>query len=693
MKNRYNISQILLFILILTFILFPNYTFANPIKWFLESAENVALQIANSLTKTNKLQVNTLSNVQITQEKINEILKSEPTSEDLLNLAILQQLINSYQSNLSANKNYEINILNNKLNILEKLYDEDFVNVTESIISNKNTNKNINSSVGINKEINNTQFPKIDINLNNDKKHVAKQSNIENSKEKVIASKDNQNSGLISKLKDINPNSSQFKSLLEKFKEDLKPETKSYIIYQTSSESTKKILPPDFEVRANSGIKIWQDRFDDQKLFSQSYSYSNNGPDAIQRAYTSNYLNLNDDPQLAQKTLAKISNKEFDNIRLNQGNTKFGWTHIAYDRPDGTCHAREIKEAFGLKDQDESVRKFILETIKTGKATEQIRERDGKLQSRMIYTRTVDGKEIKVVVDNGEHKGSIITAYPTGKVKIPTPDEIKKKVEEERKKLSEAAKKDLPWLKPSISIDLYKNEIGKTLGPQLKAGIDNKYKLGGATLFTSAKGDALLIGAEAKGASYVGIRNGQLAAGLSGNLFVGTKARGEVASGIQIGKIAGRAFVGGETSVGAGANADANINVGKDGLGAGITGDAFIGVRAKGQVGCMIAHGTTSVTGTLSGSVGVGLGANFEAKGKISWSGVQAKVNLGAYLGVGGQVGFDVNVNFGDALKPVRQVVERIYDKSKTQITKISQNIRNELDKHKTVVSQFFKWK
>lgn len=706
-KNKFNIKLPL--IAVLTFaIIFSTAASAcaNPLLWplvpvklFFDGAGFIASKIVDSFSSgPSGKSVSNSGSEGLSDEQLKKILAKEPMTLDIIDPLELKNIIDSKlpssPGSSSANKiSAEIQLLNKKLEILEKLYDDSFVDIAETLTQSGNNasgglpGEAVPSNAVVNKTIDASPIPAIEIPA----------AGAKNGGKAQGSGGGGQPQDLVSKLKDADPNSAQFKSIFEKFKEELKPETKSYLTYSTSSEISKKILPPDFEMKANSGIKLWQDKYDDNKLLNRSWSYgeapATSGADSISKAYTSNFLNTKDDPSLSQNVLAKAQNNEFSDVKLNQGSTKFGWTHIAYDRPDGTCHAREIKEAFGLKDQDQAVRDFILETIKSGNAEEQVRQKGDQAQHRMLYTRTVDGQEIKVVVDNDDkYRGSVITAYPTGKVKAPTPDEIQRRIEEEKKKVAEAAKKNQPWRNPNISIDLYRNEIGKTIGPQIKAGTESKFRLGGATITTGAKGDVLLIGAEAKGASYVGIRNGQLAAGLQGSVFAGSRARGEVSTGIQVGQMGGRAFAGGEVSAGVGANADANVGVGKEGLTATVSGDAFVGVRAKGQIGGTISHGNTSVTGAVNGTVGAGLGAHFEAKGKLSWSGVSAKVNLGAYLGIGGQVGFDINVNFGDALKPVQKVVEKVYDKGKEVVAKIGENIKNDIDKTKKALSKLFKW-
>jgi hypothetical protein len=388
------------------------------------------------------------------------------------------------------------------------------------------------------------------------------------------------------------------------------------------------------------------------------------------------------------KALLKTSNKQFDKVYMNAGNTKFGWTHIAYDRPDGTNHACQIKEAFGLPDQDASVRKLIQETIKTGNVREQVRMRDGKPQSRYIYTKEVNGKTIQVVVDNDKHPGSIITAYPKGKVKIPTPEELKKRIAEEKKKLEAENKKKVKWRRPQIYIDLYKNEKRKTIGPQWNAGVENKFRLGGAEIVNSATGN-ILIGGEAVGATYMGFNNGNLSAGVRGSLFAGARASGRLSSNTKLTDNLGiGGSIGGGVEAGAGACADTHLGIGKDGAIAQVSGDAFVGVRARGNLGGTISYGDVKVTGGVNGTIGAGLGAHFDVTGKLSWSGVKAHVDMGAYLGVGGQLGFDVNINLGKKLDPVKKAVSKAYTKGK----RFAKNVKDKTKLAARKVAKFFGW-
>lgn len=688
---KHNRINKLLFVLILSLaIVFSAFTqaSANPLLFpftsFFSAAGFVAEKIASAVSsrpEVKKQSDNTLINSLIIPDPVlKEALGRDPLPPEIVNPEELKKIIaaqiGSHEVGVSGNA--DTLALKKKLDLLDKLYEEGSVDIAEAIGGEKPSGSDSgasNAEAVINRAITPGALP-------------ALQTGPANKNQNQPAS------DLVSKLKNQDPNSSQFKSIFEKFKENFKPETKSYLEYSTDSSTAKKILPPDFEVKGGTGVKLWQDKLEDNQIYNKSWSYGDKPQNTVAEAYTSNFLNTKDDPNLSQNTLLKTQNSQFSNIRLEQGNTKFGWTHIAYDRPDGTCHAREIKEAFGLQNQDGAVRDFIQDTIQKGQAQEQVRDKgNGNLQHRMLYTRNVDGKEILVVVDNDDkYRGSVITAYPTGNVKAPSPAEIQKRIEEEKKKLAEEAKKNQRWREPSISVDFYKNEIGRTIGPQVKAGTDTQFKLGGATVSAGAKGDVLLIGAEAKGASYVGIRYGNLAAGVQGSVFAGSRARGEVSTGIQVGQWGGRAFAGGEVSAGVGANADAHVGVGTKGAEASVSGDAFVGVRAKGQIGGTISHGNTSVTASVNGTVGAGLGAHFEATGKISWTGIKAKVNLGAYLGIGGQLGFDINVNFGDALKPVQKVVGKVFDEGKKIAKTVGENIKNGLDNARKAVASIFKW-
>lgn len=488
----------------------------------------------------------------------------------------------------------------------------------------------------------------------------------------------------LEKMKDKPANSQEFRSFFARLKDALpKAETKTWVDYATKKEKSSELNPPDLEIRYRTGASTVIDKFENK----QKTSFHWDNQPSVEKAYTSHFLNVKDDPGVMNKTLVAAGNSQFDKVSLDTGNTKFGWTHIAYDRPDGTNHAREIKEAFGLPNQDKAVRDFIMETVRTGNAEEQVRMRDGKPQSRYLYTRNVDGKEIKVVVDNDKYPGSLITAYPTGKMKVPNLAEIQKRIEEERKRRAEEAKKNVKWRKPTLSIDLFKRERTVAVGPQFSAGAEQKFRLGGAEIANSATFDTLL-GGEATGAVYGGFRDGVLGAGVRGSVFAGARARGNLASAVKVGEMGVRGFVGGEVSAGAGANADAHVGIGKEGLQGSISGDAFVGVRAKGQVGGTLSYGDVKVTGALNGTVGAGLGAHFDVTGKIGWSGVKAHVDVGAYLGVGGQLGFDINLDFGTKLDPLKRAVEGAVDRGREVVGKV----RDGAKKVGRSIARLFDW-
>jgi len=228
----------------------------------------------------------------------------------------------------------------------------------------------------------------------------------------------------------------------------------------------------------------------------------------------------------------------------------------------------------------------------------------------------------------------------------------------------EEAAKESSWGKPTVDIDLYKNEHTYTVGPQLDAGISNTTKIGNATINSEAN-TQLLAGAEGTYGTKVRIENGELQAGVEASGFVGLRARGEASTGVQYGDYGASVAAKGEVAAGAGAEGSAMLTAGANGIGAEVKGDAFAGVRARGEIGTTVSYGDVKATGSVNGTVGAGIGGHFEASGKIGWSGVKAHVDMGAYLGIGGQVGFDVNLDLGHALDPVKHVVEGAVDTGK----------------------------
>lgn len=538
MKNKIYIK---IFLILLLSLFLPltalDTAAANPITSFFQAANFVAENIVKSFSASNDKKITGASDIgiKLSDEKIKKALAD---NLDLSALKLDEREINALKlvSGENGPLSSESVVLKKKLDLLEKLYDEKFASAVEAASDTSNPEKSPNAS--LNKTLTvDSQLPDLDTVSINAKSSVTKSG-----------------SELLAKLKNQKANSSQFKELLEKFKEDANPQTKSYIEFVTSAENSKKILPPNFQMKGGSGLKVYENRLEDKQIANKSFSYD------------------------SSKKSSASSEKA-------------------------------------------------------------------------------------------------------------APEALQKKLSSDKQKAAEQEQKKPTWKKPSLSIDFYRNEITKTIGPQIKAGAEGSFRVGGAVISGAANGE-VLIGVEAKGATYAGIRNGQLAAGVEGSVFAGERVRGNASAGMQMGQVAGKVFASGEASVGAGANGDAHVGLGKGSAEAVVSGDAFVGVRGKVSTGVTLSHGNTSVTASANATGGIGLGAHFEAKGKISWTGIQAKVDIGAYLGIGGQLGFDVNINFGDALKPVQKVVEKVYDKGK----EIVNGVKDKIASAGKSLANFFNW-
>ncbi|MEV1024154.1 putative T7SS-secreted protein [Streptomyces sp. NPDC050264] len=130
------------------------------------------------------------------------------------------------------------------------------------------------------------------------------------------------------------------------------------------------------------------------------------------------------------------------------------------------------------------------------------------------------------------------------------------------------------------------------------------------------------------------ITNGQLQAGVAGTAYLAqASASGNVEYGYAALQSEGKAFVG--------ADAQAKLSAGKDGLHAGA--EAFAGAKATGSASADVAGVGAGVTGEAWAGVGAEAKADLGMKnGKFTIGG-----EVGAGLGIGGKVGFNVSVDTG----------------------------------------------
>ncbi|WP_405619825.1 putative T7SS-secreted protein [Streptomyces sp. NBC_00076] len=176
-------------------------------------------------------------------------------------------------------------------------------------------------------------------------------------------------------------------------------------------------------------------------------------------------------------------------------------------------------------------------------------------------------------------------------------------------------------------------------------GVSREGKVGGADLKGSAGVSALGV----DGSVAASVANGRLQAGASGTAYLAqAKANGSAEYGV--------AAVQGEAKAFAGAEASANLGVGKDGLHAGA--EAFAGAKATGSVSGDVA----GVGAGVSGEAWAGVGASATADlgmtdGKFTIGG-----DLGVGLGVGGKVSFDVTVDPGKMVDSVGDAADAVGD-------------------------------
>ncbi len=144
------------------------------------------------------------------------------------------------------------------------------------------------------------------------------------------------------------------------------------------------------------------------------------------------------------------------------------------------------------------------------------------------------------------------------------------------------------------------------------------------------------VGAEAKADAGVSLGKDGLQAKATAEAFAG--AKGNVGVSYDNGPLAGHADA--NVMAGAEAKADASVGIGKDGVKAHAGADAFAGVKAGAEVGGNVA----GVGGTVGGEVYAGIGAHADVDANFSAESVKVKVDVGAAIGIGGGVKFSVDV-------------------------------------------------
>lgn len=185
---------------------------------------------------------------------------------------------------------------------------------------------------------------------------------------------------------------------------------------------------------------------------------------------------------------------------------------------------------------------------------------------------------------------------------------------------------------------------------------------GGANVWSAdAKGETTVGGIKLSGSAGVTVLglDGSAAAGVTdGNLelkatasayLAKAEASGSAEYGILGLQAQGSAFVGG--------TAEAKATIGKDGVHAGA--EAFAGAKAEGSASADVGGIGAGVTGEAWAGVGASASADFGKgpDGKFHIGG-----ELGAGLGVGGKVGFQVTVDPGEVIDTVGDAADAVGD-------------------------------
>ncbi|GAB3063574.1 hypothetical protein GCM10027053_27760 [Intrasporangium mesophilum] len=144
------------------------------------------------------------------------------------------------------------------------------------------------------------------------------------------------------------------------------------------------------------------------------------------------------------------------------------------------------------------------------------------------------------------------------------------------------------------------------------------------------------VGAEAKADAGVSLGKDGLTAKGSAEAFAG--AKGEAGVAYDNGVFGGQAGV--NAMAGAEAKADASLGIGLDGVKSHAGASAFAGVKAGADLGANVA----GIGGTAGGEVYAGIGGHANIDANLSAESVKVKVDVGAALGVGGGVKFSVDV-------------------------------------------------
>ena len=163
---------------------------------------------------------------------------------------------------------------------------------------------------------------------------------------------------------------------------------------------------------------------------------------------------------------------------------------------------------------------------------------------------------------------------------------------------------------------------------------------------------ALVAAGQARARYQVGGSNGvQAEAGATASAMLGeVRVRTPGPNGREVGS----AFVGAT----AGATGTLSLNPRTGDYRVGVSTDNFIGARATGEA--RFEHDLGSVTGRLTVQAGIGLNARIE--GGLQNNRLSYRVELGAALGIGGRVGFTVDVDMNRARETAGRAAAAVAD-------------------------------
>lgn len=184
------------------------------------------------------------------------------------------------------------------------------------------------------------------------------------------------------------------------------------------------------------------------------------------------------------------------------------------------------------------------------------------------------------------------------------------------------------WGTPSLDVSLFDLTRRRT------AGVGAATRLGTGAAHVDLD---VFAGAAATGQAFAGAGDGEAHAGVRGSIEAGAHARAAAFAG------SGMFGVGGAARVFAGARAsgEARVGVGKTGIDAHVDAHALVGgaAEAEGEVDLL------GIRTTGHAGVSYGLGGELEADAHLGLDEVSVHFDVGATVGLGVSLGFDVSVS------------------------------------------------